>query len=124
MAKSAARLGESEGITAGAGEGVTKEFVTASIFGTYASPVGGAESGFERFGGPYLAGAEFTAVDAFFAPVVFRVQTYGLALGAGEVTAGPTAAVIANAIADATGLRLRRLPFTPEAIRAAAMEET
>jgi len=43
-------------------------------------------------------------------------------LGAGEATAGPTAAAIANAIADATGLRLRRLPFTPDAIRAAAME--
>jgi len=36
--------------------------------------------GIGRFGGPYLAGASFTAVDAFFAPVAFRVQTYGLAL--------------------------------------------
>ncbi len=34
-----------------------------------------------RFGGPYLAGPEFGAVDAFFAPVVFRVQTFGLPLG-------------------------------------------
>lgn len=34
--------------------------------------------GLNRFGGPYLAGATFTAVDAFFAPVVFRYQTYGL----------------------------------------------
>ena len=34
--------------------------------------------GFTRFGGPYLAGGKFTAVDAFFAPVVFRIQTYGL----------------------------------------------
>jgi CO/xanthine dehydrogenase Mo-binding subunit len=42
-------------------------------------------------------------------------------LGAGEATAGPTAAAIANAIANATGLRLRRLPFTPDAIRAAAI---
>lgn len=36
--------------------------------------------GLERFGGPFLAGASFSAVDAFFAPVVFRVQTYGLTL--------------------------------------------
>jgi glutathione S-transferase len=36
--------------------------------------------GLARFGGPYLAGGTFTAVDAFFAPVVFRVQTYGLPL--------------------------------------------
>lgn len=36
--------------------------------------------GLTRFGGPFLAGAEFTAVDAFFAPVAFRVQTYDLPL--------------------------------------------
>ncbi|MCB1695074.1 MAG: glutathione S-transferase family protein [Pseudomonadales bacterium] len=36
--------------------------------------------GRDRFGGPFLAGREFTAVDAFFAPVVFRVQSYQLAL--------------------------------------------
>lgn len=37
--------------------------------------------GLWRFGGPFLAGSEFTAVDAFFAPVAFRIQTYGLELG-------------------------------------------
>jgi len=37
--------------------------------------------GITRFGGPYLAGREFSAVDAFYAPVVFRVQTYALSLG-------------------------------------------
>ncbi|MES2207555.1 MAG: glutathione S-transferase family protein [Pseudomonadota bacterium] len=36
--------------------------------------------GFSRFGGPYIAGDLFTAADAFFAPVAFRVQTYGLPL--------------------------------------------
>jgi len=36
--------------------------------------------GLQRFGGPFLAGAAFTAVDAFYAPVAFRLQTYGLAL--------------------------------------------
>lgn len=34
--------------------------------------------GLETFGGPFLAGKRFTAVDAFFAPVAFRFQTYGL----------------------------------------------
>ncbi len=38
--------------------------------------------GMAQFGGPFLAGPGFGAVDAFFAPVVFRVQTYGLRLGA------------------------------------------
>ena len=37
--------------------------------------------GLRRFGGPFLAGEQVGAVDAFYAPVVFRVQTYGLALG-------------------------------------------
>lgn len=34
--------------------------------------------GLARFGGPFLAGTAFTGVDAFFAPVAFRAQTYGL----------------------------------------------
>lgn len=38
--------------------------------------------GLTRFGGPFLAGNAFGAVDAFFAPVAFRIQTYGLTLGA------------------------------------------
>lgn len=38
--------------------------------------------GLARFGGPFLAGPDFTAVDAFFAPVAFRVRTYGLSLPA------------------------------------------
>jgi glutathione S-transferase len=37
--------------------------------------------GQQRFGGPYLAGPEFTAVDAFYAPITFRAQTYDLPLG-------------------------------------------
>jgi len=41
-------------------------------------------------------------------------------LGMGEATTGPTAGAIANAIYDATGLRLRRLPFTPDEIRSVA----
>lgn len=42
-------------------------------------------------------------------------------LGAGEATQGPTAAAIANAVADATGLRLRDTPFTPARVREAAL---
>lgn len=42
--------------------------------------------GLARFGGPFLAGAAFTAVDAFFAPVAFRAQSYDL------VFDGPAAA--------------------------------
>lgn len=44
-------------------------------------------------------------------------------LGAGEAVSGPAAAAIANAVYNATGIRLRRIPFTPDAIRAAALEQ-
>jgi glutathione S-transferase len=45
--------------------------------------------GLERFGGPFLGGKDFTAVDAFFTPVAFRVQTYSLPLSpAGAAYAG------------------------------------
>jgi len=64
--------------------------------------------GLARFGGPFLAGAAFTAVDAFFVPVAFRVRTYGLALGA------PAAAY---------ARRLLELPSTRE-WEAAALRET
>lgn len=37
--------------------------------------------GLSRFGGPWLAGKNFSAVDAFYAPVAFRVRTYGLDIG-------------------------------------------
>jgi glutathione S-transferase len=37
--------------------------------------------GLERFQGVWLAGDQFTAVDAFFGPVAFRFRTYGIILG-------------------------------------------
>lgn len=36
--------------------------------------------GFKKFGGPFLAGEKFSAVAAFFAPVIFRAQSYHLPL--------------------------------------------
>ncbi|WP_242124735.1 molybdopterin cofactor-binding domain-containing protein [Sphingobium sp. Sx8-8] len=43
-------------------------------------------------------------------------------LGAGESASVPSAAAIANALYDATGIRFREPPFTPEKIRAALAE--
>ncbi len=43
------------------------------------------KEGIETFGGPFLAGHKFTAVDAFFAPIVFRHQTYQFPLGETEI---------------------------------------
>lgn len=43
------------------------------------------EQGLTQFGGPWLAGPDFTAADAFFAPVAYRIRTFGLDVGAGQV---------------------------------------
>jgi nicotinate dehydrogenase subunit B len=40
-------------------------------------------------------------------------------LGTGEVAQGPASAALANAVADATGVRLRDIPFTPQRLKAA-----
>ncbi|MEO3712694.1 glutathione S-transferase family protein [Roseateles flavus] len=49
--------------------------------------------GLQRFGGPFLAGPAFTAVDAFFAPVALRVQSYSPPLS-------PTAQAYAQRLLD------------------------
>ena len=36
------------------------------------------QQGLSLFGGPFLAGRNFTAVDAMYAPIAFRAQTFGL----------------------------------------------
>jgi nicotinate dehydrogenase subunit B len=45
-------------------------------------------------------------------------------LGTGEGGQGPTAAAIANAVADATGERIRELPFTRERVKTALLQGT
>ena len=40
-------------------------------------------------------------------------------LGAGEAATAPVAAALGNAVFDATGVRLRTVPFTPERVKAA-----
>ncbi|WP_035713188.1 molybdopterin cofactor-binding domain-containing protein [Azorhizobium doebereinerae] len=45
-------------------------------------------------------------------------------LGSGESASVPSAAAIANAIFDATGVRFREPPFTPDRVRAALTGET
>jgi nicotinate dehydrogenase subunit B len=40
-------------------------------------------------------------------------------LGAGEAACTPVGPALAKAVFDATGVRLRRIPFTPERVKAA-----
>ena len=64
---------------------------------------------------PILAFAEVPEVETIL--IDRPGQPY---LGAGEGSSVPTAAAIANAVFEATGVRARRLPMTPENLRAAA----
>jgi len=63
--------------------------------------------GLQRFGGPFLGGAAFSAVDAFFCPVAFRAQTYALRF---------------SAESDDYAGRLLRLPAMREWYAAALLE--
>ena len=58
----------------------------------------------------------------YAAPVIESVlidQPDAPAAGAGETSITVVAAAIGNAICDATGARIRQLPFTPERVKAA-----
>ena len=76
--------------------------------------------GLRRFGGPFLAGHAFTAVDAFFAPVAFRVQSYGLTLDAaakGYVDRLLDTRAMREWYADALKETLRDQPHEDDALR-------
>ena len=45
------------------------------------------------------------------------------AVGAGEPSTVTTAAAVANAVFNATGVRLRQIPFTPERVRTALLDQ-
>jgi CO/xanthine dehydrogenase Mo-binding subunit len=65
----------------------------------------------------------YPILDITEAPEVIDVVTINRpeqpATGAGEGSTRPIAAAIANAIFDATGVRIRRVPFTPERVKQA-----
>ena len=68
--------------TMNVGVRVTPNPMSAPLTGDVARIAELWAEGLARFGGPFLGGPKFTAVDAFFAPVAYRVRTYGLDVGA------------------------------------------
>jgi nicotinate dehydrogenase subunit B len=78
-----------------------------------------------NFDGPIATSREWGAYPILRFPEVPVIQVVMMPrpneppLGAGESASVPSAAAIANAIFDATGVRLREPPFTPERVRAA-----
>ncbi len=71
------------------------------------SPQGIASNNWDSY--PILKFSDMPAVE-----VALMSQPHEPSLGAGECSAGPTCAAIANAIFDAIGVRMRAMPFTPE----------
>jgi nicotinate dehydrogenase subunit B len=59
-------------------------------------------------------GADFPAIDS-----ILINQSEGKAMGAGETIITLVAGALGNAIFDATGARVRQVPFTPDRIKAA-----
>jgi nicotinate dehydrogenase subunit B len=62
-------------------------------------------------------GAEMPAIE-----IVLINRPDGEAMGAGETAITLAAPALANAVFDATGVRLRQAPFTPERVKAALTE--
>ncbi len=63
---------------------------------------------------PIIAFAEIPQID-----VVLVDRPGEPFLGTGEAPTGPTAAALANAIFDASGARMRQIPFTPDRVKEA-----
>ncbi|MBF8674962.1 molybdopterin-dependent oxidoreductase [Pseudomonas fulva] len=69
----------------------------------------------KEWGGyPILTFPELPAIDVMMLP-----RQHEAPMGSGESASVPSAAAIANAIFDATGIRFRELPITAERVRAA-----
>jgi len=117
-----------------------KRFVVAQDCGPISNPdgmrnqlEGGALQGLSRALGEEVTwdDAKVTSVDwrsyrtlplGFAVPVVESVlinRREGEAMGAGETAITIVAAAVGNAIFDATGARIREVPFTPERVKAA-----
>jgi CO/xanthine dehydrogenase Mo-binding subunit len=69
----------------------------------------------ETYPSPYLG------IDVPTVEIVLLNRTGVPATGAGEAAITVVAAAIGNAIFDATGARIREVPFTPERVRTALM---
>jgi CO/xanthine dehydrogenase Mo-binding subunit len=63
---------------------------------------------------PLFVGGDVPAIET-----VLINRNDGKTMGAGETAVTVVAAAIANAVFDATGARLRQVPFTPERVKAA-----
>ncbi len=122
------------------GRVLAKRFVVAQDCGPISNPdgmrnqlEGGLLQGYSRALGEEVTwdAASLTSVDwrtyhslpfGFVVPKIESVlinRAEGEAMGAGETAITIVAAAVANAIFDATGVRIREVPFTPERVKTA-----
>jgi CO/xanthine dehydrogenase Mo-binding subunit len=122
------------------GQVIAKRFVCSQDCGPISNPdgmknqiEGGALQGLSRALGEEVTwdATKVTSVDwrsyhsltlGFEPPIIESVlidRPDSEAMGAGETTITLVAAAVANAIFDATGARIREVPFTPERVKAA-----
>ncbi len=108
-----------------AGEAVSPDGVKNQIEGGVVQSLSWSLKEAVRFGPAGVRSADWTSYPILtFSEVppikVELINRPGLPLlGTGEASQGPTGAALANAIFDATGARLRDIPFTPARVKAA-----
>ena len=108
-----------------AGLAVNPALVENQIVGRWSSPTSRVlkeEVTFDKTGVTSLDWVSYPVLRFAEHPEVTPVVVQRLdepSTGAGEEVMGATAAAIANAFFDATGVRLRQYPMTPERVRAA-----
>ena len=111
-----AALNQAEGaVSQMLGFALSEELVTDAATGVTLNP------GFLEHKSPTIL--DYPEVQIIFADIVDPVGPLG-AKGLGEVPTVGVAPAIANAIYNATGVRLRRTPFTPDRVLAALTEGT
>ena len=109
-----AALNQAEGaVSQMLGFALSEELVTDAATGVTLNP------GYLEHKSPTIQ--DYPDIQIIFADIVDPVGPLG-AKGLGEVPSCGVAPAIANAVYDATGVRLRRTPFTPDRVLAALMD--
>ena len=116
-------------ISADAGQVIDKDGLTNQLEGGFIQAASWTLKEAVQFGEYASISDDWESYPILTFPEIPTVETLILdqpqepSLGAGEATQGPTPAAISNAIFDATGIRIREIPFLPEKLRSLALKD-
>ena len=116
-------------ISADAGQVIDKDGLTNQLEGGFIQAASWTLKEAVQFGEYASISDDWESYPILTFPEIPTVETLILdqpqepSLGAGEATQGPTPAAISNAIFDATGIRIREIPFLPGKLRSLALKE-